>query len=639
MARRKSNTSQPHSTPATPKAPGWVLWLGSLALLTAAGASGMLVYQHFTGISLPGCGPGSPCAQAAASVWGKVPALGWPTSFVGLAYFLGALAGWVAGRGRLPIHLVWVVRLGAVASVFFLGVAIVEHLICVYCIVAQGGNLVFLGMVEVSRRIVGRVTGGWQFPAGFATFICVGAILLSAGTQARQQAAVKAEEALSDSTARLTAQISTDTTSGTDSANATDGAQTPVVLAGRYRLGPELSPIRIVMFTDYQCPDCKLLEAQLFRLVDEKAPISVTIRHFPFSSDCNPHSPRRMHANACWASRAAEAAGMIGGSEAFWRMHRWLFERGGSFTDEQLREGVRALGLGEPRAFEQIMTGAQTLARVKGDIDDAVRLGIYNTPFIFINGVELRGWTAPDALVRTVQAMMESLPPPGAGADDRPPDAAEKQVEDWRRNPVVAFPAGLLRHGKGPEESPVTIVMFGDYAEDFTGQADAVIRLFTSGTGPTVRYYFVPFPVDRSCNPAIPETKYPDACARALAAEAADMVGGPEAFWAMHDYLMSNQRTFTPEGARVAAMGAGVDAAQYDDAISQPFLGDPVASDCQAALNLGLTSIPMIFVNGKHLPRWRAGNENIIPRVIYAAEEEARAAHAAPTIAPDQSPK
>lgn len=590
--------------------------VGALALGAAIASSGMLVYQHFTGISLPGCGPGSPCAQAAASLWGKVPGVGWPTSFVGLAYFVGALAAWLAGWGRLPAALIWIARLGVLASVFFLSVSVVERLFCIYCLVAQSGNLAFVGLVELTRKRGGPVTRGWQFPAGLAAFLAVGGLLLSANTQATQQAAAKAERSLAETTSQLTSQ---------PAAATSDAPPAQGVLAGRYRLGPELSPIRIVMFTDYQCPDCKLLEAQLFRLVDEKAPIAVTIRHFPFSSDCNPHSPGQMHANACWASRAAEAAGLIGGNDAFWRMHRWLFERGGSFTDEQLREGIVTQGLGEPRAFEQVMTGPETLARVKADIADAVRLGIYNTPFIFINGVELRGWKAPDALVRAVRTMIESLPPPSTGSADAPPEAAEKLVEDWRRNPVVSFAPELLRHAKGPDDSPVTIVMFGDYAEKFTGQADAVIRLFTQGSGPTVKYHFVHFPVDQSCNPIAPRTMHPDACARALAAEAAAMVGGPDGFWAMHDYLMSNQTTFTPDGARVAAMGAGIDAAQFDDAMSQPFLKDPIANDCRAASGLGLTSIPMIFVNGRHLPRWQAGNENIIPRVIYAAEEEARA--------------
>src|SRR5262245_15311747 len=64
--------------------------LGLLALLVSIAASLMLCLEHVWGLSLPGCGPGSPCATLARSVWGKVPlgsSFGWPVSFLGLAYF------------------------------------------------------------------------------------------------------------------------------------------------------------------------------------------------------------------------------------------------------------------------------------------------------------------------------------------------------------------------------------------------------------------------------------------------------------------------------------------------------------------------------------------------------------------------
>ena len=36
---------------------------------------------------------------------------------------------------------------------------------------------------------------------------------------------------------------------------------------GRYRLGPESSPIRIVMLTDYQCVDCQRVEGEIEEIV------------------------------------------------------------------------------------------------------------------------------------------------------------------------------------------------------------------------------------------------------------------------------------------------------------------------------------------------------------------------------------
>ena len=53
------------------------------------------------------------------------------------------------------------------------------------------------------------------------------------------------------------------------------------LLEARHRFGPEDAAIQIVMFTDYQCPDCYRIEKQLDDLVAANADISVSVKHFP----------------------------------------------------------------------------------------------------------------------------------------------------------------------------------------------------------------------------------------------------------------------------------------------------------------------------------------------------------------------
>ncbi|MBL8990887.1 MAG: hypothetical protein JNJ48_04825, partial [Phycisphaerae bacterium] len=73
---------------------------GGVLLAVALVMSLLLSLEALGALSLPGCGQGSPCARAAASAWGSVPGLGWPVSFLGLAYFAGALAAWAMAGGR-----------------------------------------------------------------------------------------------------------------------------------------------------------------------------------------------------------------------------------------------------------------------------------------------------------------------------------------------------------------------------------------------------------------------------------------------------------------------------------------------------------------------------------------------------------
>jgi hypothetical protein len=110
-----------------------------------------------------------------------------------------------------------------------------------------------------------------------------------------------------------------------------DGASSAERFTGRYLYGPEEAPIRIVIFAGYQCQDCYTIEQQLVSLMQTRSDINVSMKHFPFCKDCNPYMSRTMHANGCWAARAAEAAGILWGKDGFWKMHQHLFSKRGSF--------------------------------------------------------------------------------------------------------------------------------------------------------------------------------------------------------------------------------------------------------------------------------------------------------------------
>ena len=81
----------------------------------------------------------------------------------------------------------------------------------------------------------------------------------------------------------------------------------------------------------------------------------ISIRYFPFNSDCNPFVTKTLHSNACWAARAAETAGMLWGPEGFWKMHVWLFDRRGVFeTTRELEEGIDLLQKSKQKVREEL---------------------------------------------------------------------------------------------------------------------------------------------------------------------------------------------------------------------------------------------------------------------------------------------
>ncbi len=647
--RRESGT-RPLPPTARSSAP---FALGVLCLVAAAITSGVLVQEHF-GARLPGCGEGSACARAAASFWGKVPGTSWPVSFVGLAYFTGLLGAWLVSFGRLSGVQRGGVAAGGVLSLFYVGVMIAGGYFCQYCVGVHAANLAFVAITLIAPAALPAAGHGpsWLLAGVFAT-VSVGLGYADIGYQRQQrEQAEAARAAASADVTRAATQAApsngiaidppatTQPAAGRAAAGAASNATPTATTAanggagptpprgggftGRWRVGPDPAPIRIVMITGYQCPDCKQLEAQADTLLKTRSDISISIKHFPMCTACNPHVKRNMHPNGCWAARAAEAAGTLQGAEGFWRMHRWLFSQGGSFTDASLPDSLRELGF-EPSEFIKIMSSPETLQRVQADIQDGIDLGLHYTPMIFVNGVELKGWNAPNALIRTVEEVAAKSPPARSFADDQPPYAAEKYVADWREQPTMTLPPDALPRRIGPDNAPVSIVVFGDYQEAGSALAHATIKGIMATRG-DVQYSFRHYPFNQECNKHVPRSQHAFACRAALAAEAAAALGGPDAFWQMHDFLFSHQGELGEPLLARAAAELGLSADELTAKMAEAPTAAGLQDDVNGGPRVGLREIPTIIVNGKRIPRWQREGDNVLARIVNEAAATAPAA-------------
>ncbi len=605
----------------------------------------MLVLDHFGAMSLPGCGAGSGCAAAAKSEWAHIGFV--PVAFLGLAWFVALVVSLIASRGEFSSPARLCVRVAAGVSLVYVGIAAGANLWCVYCLVVHGCNvLIFLLQTDGARS---RGASLRPFVLGSGVAMACLAVLTPIELVAKRDSQAKAEAQLAASTAKMTqrpaappqgkpteqtppkstaAPATQPSAAEPIKAPAPSDAASPATpetvrpLAGRYRFGPEKASVRIVMFTDYQCPDCYKIEEELSALMKSTPSLSVGIKYFPLSNKCNPAmGDSDMHPNACWAARAAETAGLLKGTDGFWEMHHWLFSRRGSFTDAELAAGLSQLGY-ERKTFESIMTGAQTGAAVKADVDEGTSLGIFFTPMIFINGVELKGWNAPQALTRAVAAVAASSPAPAPNSVDLPPTARERYFNDWREQPVTTLPERFARHTINPKDAEVSVVLIGDYQEKNTADADGLLRLFTQGPKPHIRYSYVHFPINKDCNPSTQLVKNLQACDAARAAEGAEVIGGDEFFWRMHDWLMSHQNGVTKESLAAACPELGMEAETLEAAMEQPFTAQAIADDAKAAIALGMDSVPRIYINGKRVPRWKLNNENLLAAMILEAAQK-----------------
>jgi protein-disulfide isomerase len=146
------------------------------------------------------------------------------------------------------------------------------------------------------------------------------------------------------------------------------------------RTGPR--PSSLIVYADYECPFCAVLDARLGELELEHV-----FRHFPV---------RSKHPRAWPAACAAEAAGL---QDAFWPMHDALFADQGRLEDPHLWDRARGLGLDVDR-FDADRRSTEVRARVERDFRGGLRAGVMTTPTVALGTALAPGLPDAAALLR-----------------------------------------------------------------------------------------------------------------------------------------------------------------------------------------------------------------------------------------------
>jgi len=141
-----------------------------------------------------------------------------------------------------------------------------------------------------------------------------------------------------------------------------------------HNLGASHTPVTVVEYGDFECPNCKQA-APAVKLLLERFPGRVRLvwRHFPLEE---------VHPHALHAALAAEAAA---GQDKFWPMHDLLFENPHHLKLPQLRSYAERLELDMVR-YDADMADTVYLQRVREDIEGGRASGVRGTPTFFLNG-------------------------------------------------------------------------------------------------------------------------------------------------------------------------------------------------------------------------------------------------------------
>jgi len=151
------------------------------------------------------------------------------------------------------------------------------------------------------------------------------------------------------------------------------------------------APVKIVEYSDFECPFCKRFHDTMNQVVDEygdDGQVAWVYRHFPLDQ-LHPKNARR-------AAVASECANELGGNDAFWKFTDGYFKvspaNDQTDFDAVTSQLISEIGLNEG-AFDECLNSGKYDSHVEEDIQNAVATGGRGTPWSVVVGPD--GTTYP----------------------------------------------------------------------------------------------------------------------------------------------------------------------------------------------------------------------------------------------------
>jgi protein-disulfide isomerase len=143
----------------------------------------------------------------------------------------------------------------------------------------------------------------------------------------------------------------------------------------------EDAPIQLLIFSDFQCPACKVLSKMMEPIVKRyKGKININYFFYPLDNACNDKMTRSLHPVACSAAYLSNCA-----ADKFYEVHDKIFEDQEELSFEYVNKYAEKLGL------TACMNSEENKQQVKTLIDQGNLVGVRSTPTILLNGVKIEG--------------------------------------------------------------------------------------------------------------------------------------------------------------------------------------------------------------------------------------------------------
>jgi protein-disulfide isomerase len=164
--------------------------------------------------------------------------------------------------------------------------------------------------------------------------------------------------------------------------------------------------------------------------------------------------------------------------------------------------------------------------------------------------------------------------------------AAEERLPVQERR-TLSLPVSDRDHRLGPDDAPVTILMYGDFECPYCARTHGLLGALREELGDDLRLAYRHYPLIRVHENA------------QRAAEAAEAAGAQGKFWAMYDGLSAYHDALSPERIDAVAEAVGLDMEAFRAHLDEHAFAERVRADFKSGVRSGVEATPALFINGQ----------------------------------------
>ncbi len=153
----------------------------------------------------------------------------------------------------------------------------------------------------------------------------------------------------------------------------------------------------------------------------------------------------------------------------------------------------------------------------------------------------------------------------------------------------------------GNSNASVVIVEFSDFECPACRIASLNLKPLLGDFKDNMKFVFMHYPLDSSCNPNMPRPLHDYACSSAFGAVCAHKQGE---FWKYHDEAFRKQPKLDYDSLVGIAKKLKLNVEDFKKCLNAPETKEAVLKDLEEGTKLGVQGTPALYINGRPMPYW-----------------------------------